>query len=117
MNRKKRRKKVTRLNVCEGYDLWARTYDQTANPLVALDERYTVNLLQPKRGERILDAACGTGRNMGSRPTECNPEKFALTMWFCFGHTYVRSISYEISSGVCHMSTMENQAYELAENT
>jgi ubiquinone/menaquinone biosynthesis C-methylase UbiE len=57
-------KKVQRLGVRVGYDYWSETYDQSPNPLVALDRRYTISLLQPQRGERILDAGCGTGRNL-----------------------------------------------------
>jgi SAM-dependent methyltransferase len=31
---------------------------------VALDRRHTLGLLRPRRGERILDAGCGTGGNL-----------------------------------------------------
>jgi ubiquinone/menaquinone biosynthesis C-methylase UbiE len=67
-------KRVSRPSVREGYDLWAESYDRTANPLVALDRHHTVRHLQPRRGECILDAGCGTGANLrrmvraGSRP-------------------------------------------------
>jgi malonyl-CoA O-methyltransferase len=57
-------KKIERLGVREGYDLWSETYDQTLNPVVAMDARHTLRLLAPKRGEQILDAGCGTGRNL-----------------------------------------------------
>jgi SAM-dependent methyltransferase len=66
--------KVERPGVRAGYDQWSGTYDQTPNPLVALDRRHTLKLLRPRRGERILDAGCGTGGNLrallraGSRP-------------------------------------------------
>jgi SAM-dependent methyltransferase len=58
--------KVKRVSVVaqSGYDLWADTYDQTPNPLVALDAIHTISRLAPKAGERILDAGCGTGRNI-----------------------------------------------------
>jgi SAM-dependent methyltransferase len=56
--------KVARPGVREGYDLWSETYDQTPNPLVALDRRYTMGLLGPRPGESILDAACGTGQHL-----------------------------------------------------
>jgi SAM-dependent methyltransferase len=36
------------------------------NPVVALDARYTLAQLKPQPGEHILDAGCGTGRNLGS---------------------------------------------------
>ena len=67
-------KKIARPGARAGYDLWAETYDTTSNPLVALDRRHTLEHLQPRRGERILDAGCGTGGNLraiaacGARP-------------------------------------------------
>jgi SAM-dependent methyltransferase len=57
-------KKIERVSAREGYDLWSRTYDSTPNPVVAMDSRYTVKLLSPRQGEAILDAGCGTGRNL-----------------------------------------------------
>jgi len=68
-------KKIERLSVRAGYDLWSETYDSTPNPVVAMDSRHTVKLLSPQQGEAILDAGCGTGRNLkellvsGSLPT------------------------------------------------
>jgi SAM-dependent methyltransferase len=59
------RKRVERVSPREGYDLWSETYDSTPNPVVAMDWRHTLRLLAPKSGERILDAGCGTGRNLG----------------------------------------------------
>src|SRR5437867_11504949 len=58
------KKKVERPTVRAGYDQWSETYDDTPNPLVALDRRYTMDLLRPSGGERILDAGCGTGANL-----------------------------------------------------
>jgi SAM-dependent methyltransferase len=68
------RKETKRVTVREGYDLWSNTYDQTPNPVVAMDSRHTLNLLDPQPGQKILDAGCGTGRNLtgicsaGARP-------------------------------------------------
>jgi SAM-dependent methyltransferase len=56
--------RTERPDVRTGYDAWAPTYDGTANPLVALDRRYTMALLAPRPGERILDAGCGTGMHL-----------------------------------------------------
>ena len=68
------RRRVSRPGVRDGYDLWSLAYDETPNPLIALDRRHTVKLLAPRSRERILDAGCGTGANLrtlvraGSRP-------------------------------------------------
>src|SRR5215469_5911933 len=45
-----------------GYARWASTYDQTPNPLLAVEERYLASLLPEMRGLRVLDLACGTAR-------------------------------------------------------
>jgi ubiquinone/menaquinone biosynthesis C-methylase UbiE len=58
-------KETRRVDAREGYDLWAETYDETPNAVVAMDARYTLDVLAPKPGERILDAGCGTGRHLG----------------------------------------------------
>jgi len=58
------RKKIERVTAREGYDLWSETYDATPNPVVTTDARYTIKLLAPSREELILDAGCGTGRNL-----------------------------------------------------
>ena len=58
--------KVERVGVREGYDAWSSQYDAMPNPLVALDRRHTLELLRPARGERILDAGCGTGANLAA---------------------------------------------------
>ncbi|MGH9838993.1 MAG: class I SAM-dependent methyltransferase [Blastocatellia bacterium] len=55
---------IQRVSVEEGYDLWAEEYDATPNPIVAMDARHTIRLLAPRKGERILDAGCGTGRHL-----------------------------------------------------
>jgi ubiquinone/menaquinone biosynthesis C-methylase UbiE len=57
-------KKIERVAAREGYDLWSETYDSTPNPVVAMDSRHTIKLLAPNSGESILDAGCGTGRNL-----------------------------------------------------
>jgi SAM-dependent methyltransferase len=55
------RRRVSRPGVREGYDQWAEFYDDTPNPLVALDRRHTLGCLQVQQAERVLDAGCGTG--------------------------------------------------------
>jgi SAM-dependent methyltransferase len=56
--------RVSRPGVREGYDLWADSYDSSPNPLVVLDRRYTLGTLDPRPGESILDAGCGTGAHL-----------------------------------------------------
>ena len=46
----------------EGHALWAATYDEAANPLLALEERTLEPLLPDLQGKSALDLACGTGR-------------------------------------------------------
>jgi SAM-dependent methyltransferase len=56
--------RIERVGAREGYDLWSPTYESTPNPVVAMDSRHTIKLLAPAMGELILDAGCGTGRNL-----------------------------------------------------
>ena len=49
----------------EGYRLWSQTYDETPNPLLALEGRIVIDRTGDLRGRRILDAGSGTGRWMG----------------------------------------------------
>ena len=58
-------KRIERVIARKGYDLWSETYDSTPNPVVAMDSRHTIGRLAPADRELILDAGCGTGRNLG----------------------------------------------------
>ena len=51
-----------KLGVIEGYDKWASTYDRDPNPLIAVEERVTLDVIGDVRGQRVLDLGCGTGR-------------------------------------------------------
>lgn len=57
-----RREEYKRVEIIEGYDLWASTYDGEHNPLIALEENITLDLIGDVRNQRILDVGCGTGR-------------------------------------------------------
>ena len=46
----------------EGYKLWAATYDDDPNPLLALEERELNPILPLLRYKDALDVGCGTGR-------------------------------------------------------
>jgi len=61
-----RKGRIERPRVSEGYDSGSETYDATPNPLVALDRRVTLGALDPRRGERVLDAGCGTGAHLAA---------------------------------------------------
>jgi ubiquinone/menaquinone biosynthesis C-methylase UbiE len=47
----------------EGYDRWSEIYDDEANPLIVLEERYFPRLLGDVRGSDVVDLGCGTGRH------------------------------------------------------
>ncbi|HSV14575.1 MAG TPA: methyltransferase domain-containing protein [Tepidisphaeraceae bacterium] len=47
----------------DGYDRWARVYDDDGNPLIALEEPLVDRLLGEVRGLGIADIGCGTGRH------------------------------------------------------
>jgi 2-polyprenyl-3-methyl-5-hydroxy-6-metoxy-1,4-benzoquinol methylase len=46
-----------------GYDQWASSYDDDANPLPALEGPLVEQLLGEVRGLEVLDVGCGTGRH------------------------------------------------------
>jgi malonyl-CoA O-methyltransferase len=51
-----------RVEIVDGYDKWAPTYDGERNPLIALEENVTLDLIGDVRNQRVLDVGCGTGR-------------------------------------------------------
>ena len=53
---------TTILPAHEAYSLWASTYDQTPNPLLALEERLLAPILSSFKYRDIVDLGCGTGR-------------------------------------------------------
>jgi ubiquinone/menaquinone biosynthesis C-methylase UbiE len=50
------------MDVQSGYGLWADTYDDLHNPLIAVEEPIVRALIDSVPIGRALDAACGTGR-------------------------------------------------------
>jgi SAM-dependent methyltransferase len=50
------------VGIVEGYDIWAPTYDEENNPLIALEESITLDLIGGVDNLRVLDVGCGTGR-------------------------------------------------------
>src|SRR5579862_5615019 len=53
---------IPNMDVAGGYQLWADTYDDLHNPLIAIEQPIIRRLLEPIPPGRALDAACGTGR-------------------------------------------------------
>ena len=53
---------IALVSVEEGYDRWAGTYDESPNPLLALEERHLPSILPDLAGSNVLDLGCGTGR-------------------------------------------------------
>jgi cytosine/adenosine deaminase-related metal-dependent hydrolase/ubiquinone/menaquinone biosynthesis C-methylase UbiE len=51
---------------------WAEVYDQQANPLLSLEERYLARLLPECKARHVLDVGCGTGRWL-TRLARCEP--------------------------------------------
>jgi len=54
----------TTVDPIAGHALWSPSYDQTLNPVLALEQRLLLLELGHLSGQRLLDAGCGTGRWM-----------------------------------------------------
>lgn len=72
-------------NVMATYDIWSETYDETANPLIPIEEMTVRPLLRTIEYHDVLDAATRTGRHaiyfaeQGKRvsATDCNKKMLA----------------------------------------
>lgn len=51
------------IDTAAGYDLWAPSYDQLDNPLVAMTHVAMAQWAPRLEGKRVLEIGCGTGRN------------------------------------------------------
>ena len=49
-----------------GHELSAPTNDVASDAIVAMDARHAIEILEPLPGELVLDAGCGTGRNLAA---------------------------------------------------
>jgi len=49
-------------NLKSTYDAWSESYDETPNPLIAIEEMAVRSLLRTIHFDHVLDAATGTGR-------------------------------------------------------
>ena len=49
-------------NISSTYDAWSALYDETPNPLIAVEESVVRSLLRTMEFDQVLDAATGTGR-------------------------------------------------------
>jgi len=57
-----KKKDVTVLTVTEGYNRWAKSYHQEANPIKKLSDGLVEKFLPDLRNKAVLDAGCGTGK-------------------------------------------------------
>ena len=53
---------ILQLSASDAYSLWAATYDESSNALLALERRIVDTLLPDLEGLNVLDLACGIGR-------------------------------------------------------
>jgi len=60
--RPEEREGYKRVEIVDGYDRWAPTYDVERNPLIALEENVTLDLIGDVRNQRVLDVGCGSAR-------------------------------------------------------
>ena len=51
-----------KLSVADGYSRWSKFYDTKWNTLIAVEERYSLDMLDSLAGETALDVGAGTGR-------------------------------------------------------
>ena len=50
------------MTAIDGYNTWAQSYDQEANPMLSLERRILERLLPPLAALSVIDFGCGTGR-------------------------------------------------------
>ena len=55
-------RKIPQLEPKEGYQLWARSYREEANPVKSYSDQYIESSLPSMAGIRVLDAGCGPGK-------------------------------------------------------
>ena len=51
-----------KLSVADGYSRWSKFYDTKWNTLIAVEELYSLDMLDGLKGETALDVGAGTGR-------------------------------------------------------
>jgi ubiquinone/menaquinone biosynthesis C-methylase UbiE len=57
-----KREGYKKVEILEGYNRWAPTYDEAHNPLIALEEDITLDFIGDVKNQKVLDIGCGTGR-------------------------------------------------------
>jgi ubiquinone/menaquinone biosynthesis C-methylase UbiE len=55
-------RKPLRVASLEGHRIWSQTYDDSPNPMLALEARILAKRLVDLTGKRFLDVGCGSGR-------------------------------------------------------
>ena len=53
---------LIRVSACDGYALWADTWDETPSPIVAVEHRALLPWIERLDPRRAIDVGCGTGR-------------------------------------------------------
>jgi malonyl-CoA O-methyltransferase len=54
--------KIPTLEPLEGYNLWARSYQNESNPIKQFSDQFIIDHLPLIKGKTVLDAGCGSGK-------------------------------------------------------
>jgi malonyl-CoA O-methyltransferase len=104
------------ISVVEGYDKWALSYDSDPNPLIAVEEKITLDLIGDINGKQVLDLGCGTGRycvlltNRGAEVTGIDP---APVMIEKAREKVNENLNFEIEQGLLEDSDFPNEHFDL----
>jgi malonyl-CoA O-methyltransferase len=60
------------MNIQEGYNLWADSYDVVTNPTRDLEQKVLQKMISTRSYDHIIELGCGTGKNSHSLSERCN---------------------------------------------
>jgi len=60
------------MNIEEGYNLWAHSYDIVTNPTRDLEQKVLQKMLSGRSYDHIIELGCGTGKNTPWLSERCN---------------------------------------------